>query len=461
MTIRDGDIAARTPTIAAQSLAPRAHRQHPHTHLVSGVLVLVACGGSSAPAPPRKTAPVPAIDTPFPAGEPMREAATPHVPGRAPVPAQPWDSLRPYITEGLDSRLPRPVGSGRWQLASTSPLDAEGEPRFVMPASERVLVQGARKWQLLAADGRSIAVDTIATSDLVIDPDQQAFFTGDRYGYLAAISLADGKVSYRATIHGVQTLVRQFFTRRGTEWFIASWEQYVPHAHVAARGTVLEVRDLGTPPRTQAADGRDTFLTKTRSVSLQTFEETTILAAVAGTTAFAVHANDLIITDLRLRLVGRYSSRFQPLGLSAADHRAYLLVREGERQQLWSVSDTGERQYSVELPADQAIAPRPPAIGFDHRAFVHGPSHVFCVGADGRLAWEAAAGADIAGIAIAPDDRLLVSAGSKLLAFDARGTRRVLWDFGADSLVTPPAMSRDGALYVASRAHLYRLTPAD
>lgn len=392
----------------------------------------------------------------YPAGTPVRAAATPAPPARTPAPGVPWDSVRPYITEGLNSRLARPVGSGKWLIRMESGLERENEPAFVMQAGDRALIQGNRKWQLLSAvaAGRSFAWDNISASDLVMDADQGSFFAADSYGYLTAFSLADGKVRYRATVYGNQSQFRQFFTRRGTRWFIASWERDLnPHGRIPPKSTALEVRDFGDPSKAQGE-----FLGSTVEVALQNFEQPKIFAAVSGETAFSTQVNDLLVTDLALKLQGRYSGEFEPLGLSAAEERAYILAREGGELSLWSVNARGERQYTVKLPEGEAIAHRPPVVGFDHRVYLYGGSSVHCVSPDGKIAWSQSAGAAIQGMAIAPDDQLVVTAGQSLISFDSRGNKRVLRDFAPDTPVTPPAMSRDGDLFVASRTKLYRLT---
>ncbi|MBX9600440.1 MAG: PQQ-like beta-propeller repeat protein [Bryobacteraceae bacterium] len=424
---------------------------------MGAVIALAACHGSGGRQMNEPTqANESAEQAEYPAGTPVREASSPAAPSRVASPGTPWDSVRPYITEGLNSRVARPVGSGKWLIRMESGLERENEPAFVMQAGDRALIQGNRKWQLLSAvaAGRTFAWDNISASDLVMDPEQGSFFGADSYGYLAAFSLADGKVRYRATVYGNQSQFRQFFTRRGTRWFIASWERDLnPHGRIPPKSTALEVRDFGDPSKAQGE-----FLGGTVEVALQNFEQPKIFAAVSGETAFSAQLNDLLVTDLVLKLRGRFSSEFEPLALSAAEERAYILAQAGGEIALWCIHARGERQYAVKLPEGEAIAQRPPAVGFDHRVFVYGGSTVHCIGADGKVAWSQSAGAEIRGIAVTPDDQLLVTAGQSLIALDSRGNKRVLRDFAPDSPVTPPAMSRDGDIFVASRTKLYRLT---
>lgn len=437
-------------------------RRWPNWWTTLAIVLLIACRAPGEKEPGEKPmTEVPNADPQTPAtseapARPLKANPAAAVPPRGTPPPEDWESPRPYVTEELNSRLCRPAPAGRWAIRWEAPLSQDNYPQFVLAAGDRIVVQGNRQWQLLDGAGKALALGPIALSDIVLDPAQQAFFLADTYGYLAAHSSREGRVLYRASVHGVQTQFRQFFVRRGPRFLIASWEQDLnPHGRVVPSNGNLEVREFGdpVPVKGEFADG-------TRQLAVEDFTAPRLFAAANGARVAVALRDEVLFTDVRLSEKSRYAGDFEPVALSLDETgRVYLLVKTGGQTALWSVTTAGEKKYETALPADAAIAERPPAVALDHRAFVHSATTVYCIQPDGKIAWQQQPGGTIAGLAITADDQLLVAAGQNLLLYDAKGTRRILREFAPDTLVTPPAMLRDGNIVVASRTKLYRILP--
>lgn len=387
------------------------------------------------------------------AAKPIRDSPAVAAPAKA-RPADGSESTRPYINDQLNSRLPaslrRPALDVRWE----SKLDPENPPAFVLQAGDRIVLQGQRRWWLFDGQGKQIKVDIHGPGDVVLDPAAKQIRMIDEFGRLDVHRAADGEREYTASLYLTDRLYRAFFARRGRRLVVASFERAMnPHPKASTFASYLESQDLGEP-----MEVRSEVLASARRDALIDWETPRIFAAATADTVFAAVKNEIFIGDFALKSKGRFSGEFSPGPLSVDEAgRMYLFVKVGETLALWCLNASGERLWTHLFPPDSAVTAAPPVIGYDHKVYVHSPAVVTCLGPDGKAIWTKTAGGSIAGMAVSADDQLVVSAGSKLIAFDGKGTARTLRDFAGDSLITPPAATRDGALLVASRAKLYRL----
>jgi hypothetical protein len=170
--------------------------------------------------------------------------------------------------------------------------------------------------------------------------------------------------------------------------------------------------------------------------------------------------NEILVTDFGRFVRAKLLETFEH-GLLSLDEagRIYALVRHsGDRSSLWILTAAGERVAAFDFPSDVQLKPIPPVVGYDHRTYFSTADSVICLSPEGALLWRRPAGAAVAGIAVAPNDDLLVAAGSHLFTFNSQGDRKPIHSFEGDMVRTAPAMTQDGDLLLASTRRLYRLT---
>src|SRR5262249_20561773 len=154
--------------------------------------------------------------------------------------------------------------------------------------------------------------------------------------------------------------------------------------------------------------------------------------------------------EVRRALVGR----FEPVSLSVDEAGwIYLLADEGDRRALWVVTPEGERTARFELPPPLHTASAPPAVGYNHVAYIPRGARILAVGGRGELLWIRPTRADSAGCAVTMDGELLVTDETALVTFDRDGDRWVVWDSGGNVLRASPTLTPDGhVLMVSDRA---------
>jgi outer membrane protein assembly factor BamB len=136
----------------------------------------------------------------------------------------------------------------------------------------------------------------------------------------------------------------------------------------------------------------------------------------------------------------------------------YLVVFHEERLNLWLVNSDGEKAYAVELPKEVGNIYYPPIIGYDHRVYLLSDKRLMAFNSRGDFIWEYKTQSEIAGAVITADNQLLLTIGSELGAFEANGRYKMLYEFEGESLQTPPTLTSNSELLVASRSNFYCLT---
>lgn len=362
---------------------------------------------------------------------------------------------RPYLNEQLNSRLAYPLPPGVWAVRWQAELDEKFPARYVLEGGDRILVQTEYRWELFSSAGKPIASEFLGPGNVVLDARRGLVHCVDRDGMMASYRFADGKRDHYFLPFGGDLFERTFVAKRGRRMVIAAFERQRPDMVVMPEHSAVEVVDLGDPPAVE----REYLLSAKREAVVE-YPAAGLKAAMNEETLALAMRNRIVFTDLRLGPGAAFSDSFFPfaLALDEAD-RAYLLAGDRVPRALWLLTPRGERVYSFEFPSDMQVPRRPPVIGYDHRAYVLTRDRVLAVSPEGKLAWERPAGAPIGGAAITANDWLLVAAGPALAAFDAQGQRRELRAFPGEQLLTPPVLTSDGDLLVASAKRLYRLTP--
>lgn len=368
--------------------------------------------------------------------------------------------VRPYVNDRLNSRIDVSLPDGVWETRWRADLLAGLRPAFVLHAGRRSVVQGHDFWQLFDREGVSVATQRVAASDVVLDPGNTLVYHAAPNGALRAHQLRDGSATFTLGLLFGAEFERVFFARRGQRMIVVSLEQRIdPHEPEVPDYALVEVQDLGDPPQ---ADDLN-ILTSARLVTSVQRSAHVLHAAMHEETLVLAIPGRVEVLDGALQPLARFEAPFTPLAMSLDEAgRIYLIVRvEDEpgrdRQALWILSPAAEKLVEAAVPVHPNGAYTPPIVGYDHQVYVLLGDRILALSPEGDVLWDEHAGGRIAGAVVTADDQLLAAAGGLLMTFDAQGERTGLFYLDDDHWTTPPVLTAQHRLLVASTQYLYCL----
>jgi outer membrane protein assembly factor BamB len=327
--------------------------------------------------------------------------------------------------------------------------------RFVLAIADRAIVHG-RQWHLVdATTGRSLANDRLGGGPIVIDQALKGFITHYTSAHLSVRRLADGKELFKYLPGQGDVYTRAFLTRHGGRLLILGWERALdPHGHKKAENSRIEILDLGMPPK---ADGFG-FLTSSKEVGELYIKELGVQMATAGATIVAAAKNEFYRMNWDLQVTEVLEGNFDPQGLSLDEAgNTYMALAAGGTNHVWKLTPKGEIAYDFTLPGPGIVLETPPIVGYDHTVYQLASQQIYAIGDNGKLRWSRTAEGGVGGAAITGDGHLLVSEGSCIVAYDAKGDRRKVHCFPNETLTSPPILNESGNLMVTSKTSLHCL----
>ncbi len=386
----------------------------------------------------------------LPPETPITPAAKPVMAPRAT--AEPGYVAMQFVNAARNSRSgvnapPSPL-TIRWR----SPLIASNQPPMVLlAAADRVVAYGELSWQLFQSDGASLGHAAIGMGAVTLDPEWNLVYYPDKFGRVAANQLSDGASAFSLLPRQTKGFARRLLTRFEHSLFAVSYEVPID-AHAAdPEYSIAESFDLIGP------ENRKSWLDAGGPAVVQdaVAKSAVMLPAMRKDSLVLALDNVIYTLDPRLEVRSVLAGEFQPLAFSLDEaRRIYLLLGAGGKMYLWRISPAGERLYSLVLPPGFDIVASPPIVGYDHTVYLVSGRFILSVAQDGKLNWSREAPTAIAGAVVTPDNQLIVSEGANVTVWNAKGDRTVLHAF-PEALVTAPVLTKEGALFVASRTTLY------
>jgi len=364
-----------------------------------------------------------------------------------------------YGNSELNSRLPGRLPSGPWSVRWQAPLNAASPPNHVVEAGNRVLTEGGGFWRLFSSSGSPVAQGNYNGSHVVLDAAHSLFYFADKDNFLAAYNFDKGARVFMTALSLGGQFIRPFIARSNNRFVIVGVEMGgpAPARPDRSRQSLVEHIDVGAKLETDSTgllfsiDATGRLLVKSDKVAAAVHNDTI---------AFAV-PNAVLLTSTDMKPKAALTGDFNPVTLSLDESgRIYLLADKGAGRVLMILTPEGVLcgEYALKTPREDLIAP--PIIGPDHRVYLVSSAHVTALDSSAKTLWDATISSQIAGAAVTADGRLLVSAGPEVLAFDAAGHRTVVHSFAGESLATPPVVTANQDLLVASKTRLYCLKPA-
>ena len=363
--------------------------------------------------------------------------------------------LHPFGNERLNSRTGVSLPEGSWAPLWKSPLNPTLHPASLLWAGERILVRGRDLWQLFDSTGKGVATERCWAGGTLLDDRRSLFYVPDADAAgLTAWRLADGKPAWTIKPYFGLEFERVFLAVRGERLVVVSVEGplHLRSGH-APELAILEVHDLS---RLDGAEAGALVLDTRIAESL--VRSPRLLAALQGDHLVLAAPGRLFLADLALRVRGELAAEMVPVAMSLDEAgRLYLLVEAKGRRELWLVTEQGELGLAISLPPRFQAAFSPPAIGYGHAIHLIAADRILAVSPRGEAVWARSTGGPVGGVAITPEDRLLVTSGSTLLVFEPSGQVRELFAAPGEVFLTRPVLTAEGKILLASESHLYCL----
>jgi hypothetical protein len=338
----------------------------------------------------------------------------------------------------------------------SSSLEPGLRPKHILHAFDRMIIQGDGPWQLFDKDCNSLAKGYLDGSDVLLDAENRLFYLSDAAGMLEAHNLADGNRAFSASLLFGHAYYRSFIARKDERIIVVSIEREIDQdSEEKPEKSTIEVLKFAEPQKIDQ-DGR---LRSSRVVAELMRNTLCLLSALQDETLVVATDNQICLIDLDLQIKTTINGEFKPGTLSISNAGLiYLFVFHEERLNLWLVNPDGEKVYAVELPKEVENIYYPPIIGYDHCVYLLSDKRLMAFNSRGDFIWEYKTQSNIEGAVITADNQLLVTIGSELGAFEANGRYKTLCEFKGESLQTPPTLTSNSELLVASRSKFYCLT---
>jgi hypothetical protein len=360
---------------------------------------------------------------------------------------------RPFCNASMNSRLPGAAPAKALKVRWLAPFTPSFAPGNVLQDGDRVLAYGGGAYRLYdQSTGKIISDGRLGSSGMVIDSANGLFYCINYNGYLAACRLSDGVEEF--DLNPAPGDAWTFIARQGKMMFNLSVELPQPWRNEPPNQVILQHLDLPEKPE---LDGKIVMnLTGSAALWIRTAAAT---AAMGADRLVLALPGSIVLSSIDLQPSAQLDGDFQPRSLSLDElGRIHLIVRTRlaeEETALWVLTPSGQRTAKVVFKPEYGAPFGAPIIGYDHRIFLlH--SGLTAYDAYGELLWERWPKERVAGAGITSDGQLLVSGGD-LAAYDEKGERRVLFVLPGAPLLTPPAMSNKGEIFVASKDSVYCL----
>lgn len=386
----------------------------------------------SVPVPPR----------PIQAGAPLPN------PRATPDPEKEY--FRPFGNYQQNSRSGQKLPLGKWSVRWKGELDP-AVPLHVVEADGRFLVQ-SEVWRLFDRQGGFVAKNPVSSAPIVTDSPNRLLYSIDGNGYITAHNLDDGKLLFRTLPAYGEQYSRVHLARNGNRMLVVGTERDLdPHGEHPPTKSLVEVRDLGTPPVPDYMG----FLSSAVPLGTLYIPHPHVVAASSDDTIVAARPDRVYVLDWKLAVRAALEGTFEPRSISLDEAgNIYLLTGpEGAASTLLVLQQNGTRNFSFELPAGVVAKPIPPIVGYDHTVYLLTSNRIYAVGDNGKSRWTASVSGGIAGAVITADDYLVVTEGTEVAAYDAKGERTLL--FRGEQFLTPPIISAWGEILVASKSSLF------
>ncbi|MEO6950828.1 MAG: hypothetical protein ABI321_03365 [Polyangia bacterium] len=321
----------------------------------------------------------------------------------------------------------------------------------VLLTDSRIVVQRSTGWTLFDRQGKHIAEGPEGRAPITLDPGRRIFYALGGGNMLTAFGLAAGDRRFRLPLGYNESFAWPVIHRIGARLVVAGVEQPMVSSKTHAPAhSLFQVIQIGTPVKLSPYQ-------VLLSIDLQQdllFNDARMIPVAAGDILWAVLPDLLVRTSVAQTVDGAYADSFRAVSASVDEAGwLHLVVAPGNAadapRELWIVTPDGQRTVRTVVATGYGESNIPPAIGYDHRVYLRTSRSVAAYSPHGALLWEARTTADIAGLAVTPDGRVVIAAGIDLFVADGRGHLAHLATLPGVA-TTAPVVASDGEIVVGA-----------
>lgn len=381
----------------------------------------------------------------LPIGHPAAPALDP-----GPAAASP-DYRARFANSERNGRVDVTLPKGEWALAWEHEIRKGTLPQAVLSTADRVLVQTG-VWQLFDPEGQLLKEGSAGPSTVALDPEHRRFYHMNRTGDIVARGLSEGEQIFAAMPFLGSEFSRPLIRCYGQQLLLIGVERQLdPHGNQKASRSLLEWIDLGDP---LDVSGTGLLLSAQNSGTL-IFPTTAFLAAAGEAGLVCASPGRIYISTRAERLDAVYGGEFAPTSLSLGGNGvAYLAVREGEESYLWRLGLDGKLLQSIAMPEGLGPLIAPPIIGPGSQIFLAASNRIAGLNPQGALLWAWNAPTPLAGATCTADGTLVVVTQRELGLLSPAGEYQRLHRNVDSRFYTPPCVTRDGLIVLATKQHV-------
>lgn len=369
--------------------------------------------------------------------------------------------LTRYLNNERNSRLNSTLPTGDlWEVKWRSEINPSAYPWFLLLKDDRIIIQNESGWQLFDLSGKFIGEGVKAEGDILINNIEPDFYVNDPSGFMEAFDLNSGKSKFLFYPYFGKGFNRSIIFSDGSKIINLAAELPVMTHNSPIKNpelTILETINLGN---SKVID-QDGVLNSAAQLNNLLCKAGGVIYVIHHSTIILAVPNHIYFLDSNLEITKEFTENFVPLEMSIDEEmRIYLLAEinaeEKQKNVLWVIDSTGNMLINTEIEPLKNNFLSPPAIGFEHTAYIRDENKIIAVDTTGNVLWKEFTQKPLAGITVTKD-YLLTAEGNLLSAFDSRGGRKFIYQF-EDELSTS-ALIVENQIFVATHKHLYCLIP--
>jgi len=389
--------------------------------------------------------------------DPVKRAIGPPASPRHPIPMDTPDLhgyQQPFANSQLNSRAGPSLPHGTWEVRWKTQLNPDFPAAFVLQEGDRIVTDSPAS-QLFDTAGTAVGpMERVTSGPMFLTTTGGFVYRMLPTGYLVASHPIDGKQAFVFLPEMGDMLSRTLLTRQRTRLLIAGSERALdPHGRVKPTRSVLQVMEINEPVQTREPG----LLSSGRSLGALYVTSLGLVAAAGSDLIAAAVPNRIYLVDWALKVSLALTGDFTPEQISLDNAgRIYLIAKVAHTTELWLLDREGNRLYTFDLGNNIARFPIPPAIGYDHTAYIAAGPNLTAISAEGKQLWSHPDEGRIAGLSVTADGQVLMSQGKSIVAWSPAGERRVIASL-PEAVAIPPVLTASGDLLAASSKTLYCL----
>lgn len=373
-----------------------------------------------------------------------------------------------YMNSEKNSRLlsdfkPNKIWEVKWRAA----LDSTLFPWFILLGNDRIIVQNESGWQLFDSDGKYIASSSRANGNVSIDIINGIFYQNEFSGFLAANNLSTGNPEYFVYPYFGQGYDRNIVWYNEFKFMCIGYE--IPQmTHKSSPKdpdiTLFEILDV----RDKSMIDSDKILNSANQIQKLILKAENIKTAVSEGEIIAASENFISVIDNKLNVKKIFQGNFIPLEVSLdKQFNIYLIVKvmnddNSNKFFFWLINQNGKMIYESEIPMEESNPEfYPPVVDYNLNIFIIAENKLFSIDSKGVIIWNKHLSGTSPGAVVSANGYLLTSEGNMLSAFDGNGDRNFIFQFESEDLFSPPLLTPQNEILVATKEYLYCLKIKD